>query len=81
MKRRCLFLDRLPAFNYNEGRGERIKDSYRYHDTSQLGSTMMKAMLSEVKDFCDPEVKDKWSHKAHQQVKFLCIKPCKDQRP
>ena len=82
MKRRCLFLDNLPAFNFNEGRGEYIRDSdgnviidddgeEMCYDTKQLGSILMSAMLKEVKDLCDPEVKDNWSHKPHQQVKWI----------
>ena len=71
MKRRYMFLDSLPGFNYNTGSGEYILDEQgqrRANDTRQLGSTLMKTMLNEVKDFCDPDIKDNWSHKPHQQV-------------
>ena len=71
MKRRCMFLDNLPGFNYNTGSGEYILDDQgqrRANDTRQLGSTLMKTMLNEVKDFCDPDIKENWSHKQHQQV-------------
>ena len=70
MKRRCIFLDNLPAFNYNSGMGEFIVVSGRRKqtDTSQLGSTLMQAMLKEVADFVDPKIKDSWSQKGHQQV-------------
>lgn len=71
MKRRCMFLDRLPGFNYNTGSGEYIVDEHgkrMANDTRQLGSTLMKTMLNEVKDFCDPDIKDNWSSKPHQQV-------------
>ena len=69
MKRRCDFLDRLPAFNYNMGGGEYISpETKEYTDTTKLGSTLMEAMLSEVSDFCDPSIKKKWAIKAHQQA-------------
>ena len=72
MKRRCAFLDQLPAFNYNSGYGEYYKDASgkkMASDTRELGSTLMSTMLQEVVDFCDPEIKENWSLKAHQQVK------------
>ena len=71
MKRRCAFLDQLPAFNYNSGYGEYYTDpsgKKMASDTRQLGSTLMSTMLQEVVDFCDPEIKENWSLKAHQQV-------------
>ena len=67
MKRRCLFLDNFPGFNYNKGVGE-YTDLETRTDTKQLGSTLIKAMLREVEDFCDPAIKNNWEHKAHQQV-------------
>lgn len=57
MKRRCHFLDNLPAYNYNQG-----------GNTLKLGSTLMNAMLKEVPQFCDPSTKEDWSLQAHQQV-------------
>ena len=75
MKRRCAFLDQLPAFNYNTGYGEYFVEPLtgkkKLSDTRQLGSTLMETMLQEVKDFCDPEIKENWSLKAHQQVYIL----------
>ena len=70
MERRCRFLDNMPAFNYNSGVGEYITIGGTSHrsDTRQLGSTLMEAMLREVADFCDPEIKESWTQKAHQQV-------------
>ena len=73
MKRRCNFLDCLPAFNYNTGSGEYVIDEIQKKvtgvtDTTHLGSTLMHTMLSEVSDFCDPSIKENWSIKAHQQV-------------
>ena len=71
MKRRCAFLDNLPAFNYNAGYGEYFTDETgkkKASDTRELGSTLMSTMLREVSDFCDPAIKDNWSLKAHQQV-------------
>ncbi len=37
-------------------------------DTRQLGSTLMRTMLQEVSDFCDPLIKENWFKKPHQQV-------------
>ena len=71
MKRRCDFLDRLPAFNYNTGSGEYLTNEYGVKtatNTEHLGSTLMHTMLNEVSDFCDPSIKENWSLKAHQQV-------------
>ena len=70
MKRRCTFLDNLPAFNYNAGYGEYTgpKGQRQTTDTRYLGSTLMQTMLKEVTDFCDPSTKESWSQKAHQQV-------------
>ena len=71
MSRRCGFLETLPAFNYNTGGGEYITDKQGKRvrtDTRQLGSTLMMTMLKEVKDFCDPAIKENWSLKPHQQV-------------
>ena len=74
MKRRCAFLDKCPAFNYNTGHGEYYEDASgnkMTSDTRQLGSTLMSTMLQEVVDFCDPKIKGNWSLKAHQQVKAI----------
>lgn len=71
MRRRCAFLDTLPAFNYNSGLGEYIQNEQGRKfttDTKRLGSTLMGTMLKEVSDFCDPAIKENWSLKAHQQV-------------
>ena len=83
MKRRCQFLDTLPAFNYNTGFGEYTDDEQgkriskvtkigKKHltITRKLGSTLMNAMLKEVGDFCDPDIKENWSVKPHQQVSW-----------
>lgn len=72
MKRRCDFLDRLPAFNYNTGSAEYLTNEFGVKtatNTQQLGSTLMHTMLGEVSDFCDPSIKENWSLKAHQQVR------------
>ena len=60
MKRRCEFLDCLPAFNYNNGYGE-YDDERTISKTTQLGSTLMNAMLDEVRNLCDPTIKENWS--------------------
>ena len=74
MERRCRFLDNMPAFNYNTGVGEYIKTGGTRHrsDTKQLGSALMETMLKEVADFCDPEIKESWTQKGHQQVVNGC---------
>ena len=72
MKRRCAFLDTLPAFNYNTGIGEPIIDEsgqITRTDTRQLGSTLMATMLEEVNNFCHPSIQANWSNKPHQQVR------------
>ena len=71
MERRCNFLDNFPGYNYNNGYGEYIVNKHgqrRPTDTRCLGSTLMKTMLKEVSEFCDPALKDNWSQKPHQQV-------------
>ena len=72
MKRRCEFLDSHPAFNFNTGIGEPIQDESGHTlvvtDTRQLGSTLMKTMIEEVSNFCDPDMMRNWSAKPHQQV-------------
>ena len=77
MKRRCIFLDNLPHFNYNTGIGESsdgsVPGDLQYTDTSKLGSTLMEAMLKEVSHFCNPEIKTTWSSKSHQQVSNMLI--------
>ncbi len=81
MKRRCDFLDQLPAFNYNAGSGEYQVNEFGVRmatNTQQLGSTLMHTMLNEVSDFCDPSIKENWSLKAHQQVCacVVCVRVC-----
>ena len=74
MKRRCGFLDCMPAYNFNTGAGEYITNKQGKQiitDTRKLGSTLMTTMLREVEDFCDPAIKENWSLKPHQQVTTL----------
>ena len=72
MHRRCEFLDNCPSFNFN--RGLSVPNAT---DTSQLGSTLMRAMLTEVADFCSPEIQKNWSCKPHQQVtSYTSIEYC-----
>ena len=68
MERRCKFLDNFPGYNYNHGHGEYKPGQNIPTDTRCLGSTLMKTMLKEVSEFCDPALKDNWSQKPHQQV-------------
>ena len=67
MYRRCSLLDDLPAFNYNNGAGD-WQLAGKPTDTTKLGSTLMNAMLQEVKEICDPTANQNWAHKTHQQV-------------
>ena len=60
MTRRCKFLDCHPDFNYNPGKGVKPNTN-----TEKLGSTMMRTMLKEVHQFCDPSTD---TQKSHQQV-------------
>ena len=79
MKRRCAFLDTLPAFNYNTGIGEPIIDESGQTirtDTHQLGSTLMATMLDEVNNFCHPSIQANWSNKPHQQVRHRLDDVC-----
>ena len=62
MSRRCNFLEKFPAYNFNEGVGPRNAN------TKKLGSTLMKAMLREVQQYCTNE---SWSILTHQQVNPL----------
>ena len=66
MKQRCDFLDNLPFFNYNQGEGH--EGPGQRTNTKRLGSTLMQTMLDEVNDFCDPNSKENWKEKTHQQV-------------
>ena len=74
MKRRCKFLDELPAYNYNPGRGDVMsKIGLTHYDTTNLGSILMKAMLEEVENFCDPLIAQKWADFHYQQVRTYNI--------
>ena len=53
MKRRCWFLDNLPAYNYNTGAGIKMKNG-DITDTKHLGSTLVAAMMKEAEQFCRP---------------------------
>ena len=66
MYRRCYILDNLAAFNYNQGVG--VMRNGKETDTTELGSTLMKAMISEVKEFCNFTDKHLWAKKGHYQV-------------
>lgn len=68
MSIRCQFLDRCPAFNYNQGVGEIDNCKGIRTDTTALGSSLMDTMLNEVSDFCNPAIKENWSCHPHQQV-------------
>jgi hypothetical protein len=71
MKRRCEFLDNLPAYNYNTGGTEMVVNARGRkvsNNTLTLGSTLMKSFLKEVEEFCDPAGLADWSKKPHHQV-------------
>ena len=53
MRRRCWFLDNLPAYNYNTGVGIKM-ESGEITDTTHLGSILFGAMLREAEQFCQP---------------------------
>jgi hypothetical protein len=76
MKRRCAFLDVIPAFNFNTGAGEYYDDpetkQKEVSNTRQLGSTLMETMLKEAEDFCSL-VKHNWLNEPHQQVSLEVI--------
>lgn len=64
-----MFLDNCPGFNYNKGVGEYADSKCdKASDTKCLGSTLLKTMLSEVKDFCDPAVRNSCCQGSNQQV-------------
>ena len=63
MKRRCEFLDSHPHFNFNPGKA--VNPGKSHANTEKLGSTLMRTMLKEVREFCDPSIRDQ---KSHQQV-------------
>ena len=76
MKRRCAFLDNLPAFNFNTGVGEPIVGDNGHisrTDTRHLGSTLMETMLDEVSHFCDPSIRKNWRERPHHQVNNTLI--------
>ena len=74
MKRRCFFLDNCPGFNFNVGSGEYIRDAsgkMKPTDTRDLGHVLMRTMLKEVENFCDPLARANWSKESHQQVQSV----------
>ena len=76
MVNRCKFLDCFPAFNYNAGFGEYVKNDKGERaptDTRTLGSSLMKTMLKEVIDFCDSALQANWSLSPHQQVRWYFV--------
>lgn len=69
MERRCKFLDNLPAYNYNQSKGEKISGFFKLRqatDTRRLGSTLLKSMIAEARQLCSSDVK-KYG-RSHQQV-------------
>ena len=90
MLRRCEVLEHLPHFNINTGT-ELTFDPVTYKkvitNTKHLGSTLMKIMIFEVNQFCDPSYKEDWEMSEHQQfiyntsggggntIKYLSLHP------
>eukprot|EP00731_Ephydatia_muelleri_P036542 Em0275g1a len=72
MKRRCCFMEKIPAFIYNTGLRMPQGASLPCSDTCHLGSTLMTAMLSEVLELCQSDKTD-WSSQHHKQLVYDCV--------
>ena len=71
MKRRCYFLDNLPAYKYNTGERKKIPSieaKKMANNTYQLGFTLMSGFLKEVEHFFNPDLQAGWSRNLHLQV-------------
>ena len=68
MKRRCWFLDNLPAYNYNRGVGVGMEKG-KVTDTKHLGSTLMALMIREAAQVCQPGFDDE-DRDYHQDTGF-----------
>ena len=68
MKRRCWFLDNLPAYNFNSGGGTG-EGKGEVTDTTHLGSTLMATMIREAEQFCHPCIEEGRDY--HQVTKHL----------
>ena len=89
MLRRCEVLEHLPYFNVNTGTGltfDTVTDKKVITNTRLLGSTLMKIMIFEVNQFCNPSYKEDWEMSEHQQfiyntsgggytIKYLSLHP------
>ena len=89
MLRRCNVLEHLPYFTFNTGKGIILANESEKKvitDTRILGSTLMRTMILEVNQFCDPTCKEDWERSEHQQliynttggghtIKFLSLHP------
>ena len=89
MLRRCNVLEHLPYFTFNTGKGiifDNESGKRVITDTRILGSTLIKTMIFEVNQFCDPTCKEDWAKSEHQQliyntsggghtIKFLSLHP------
>ena len=89
MLRRCGVLEHLPYFTFNTGTGITFDvgtEKKVITNTKYLGSTLMKIMIFEVNQFCDPSYKENWEKVEHQQliyntsggghtIKFLSLHP------
>jgi hypothetical protein len=60
LSERFNFLEKCPGYLYNNGLGTSLVSN-----SVALGSTLVDAMITEVKQMCDLE---EWSEKAYQQV-------------
>ena len=68
MKRRCWFLDNLPAYNFNTGSSAGVGRG-EVTDTRHLGSTLMATMIREAEQFCHPCIEEGKDY--HQVAKFI----------
>eukprot|EP00117_Sycon_ciliatum_P002930 scpid215/ scgid3933/ E3 ubiquitin-protein ligase RNF213 len=75
MLRRCLVLENMPAYTYNTGRGVR-DESGSCSDTSELGSTLMRAMLKETQQFCNPQLSTQFESHSHEQLVYEMKSGC-----
>ncbi|KAI6653840.1 hypothetical protein LOD99_3342 [Oopsacas minuta] len=71
MLRRCNVLESMGNFTFNTGKGiifDLETEQNMITDTKLLGSTLMKTMIFEVNQFCDPTCKEDWARSEHQQL-------------
>ena len=89
MLRRCEVLEQLPYFNVNTGTEltpDTVTDKKILTNVKLWCSTLIRIMIFEVNQFCDPSYKEDWEMSEHQQfiyntsgggntIKFLSLHP------